>query len=156
MQFPAMMKELTEAVIAYDGQRLAKLFTDDGYYQDPLSGRFQGRAEVRRMADEVFKNALGNIKWDVADAVDDGRVGYARWVISFTSRRPGFEGKRVVLRGMSVVELDNGLIKAFQDEYDVGTGYAQLGVPAEAYRDLYAKKAAEIVADPALAAHLQP
>jgi ketosteroid isomerase-like protein len=155
MQFRELMQELTEAVIAYDGQRLAKLFTDDGYYQDPLSGRFQGRAEVRRLADEVFKGTLGEMKWDMVDAVDDGRVGYARWVFSFTSRRPGFEGKRVVLRGMSAVELDNGLIKAFQDVYDVGTGFAQLGVPPEAYRDLYAKKAAEIVADPALAAHLQ-
>ena len=62
MQFREQMQELAEAVITYDGQRLAKLFTDDGYYQEPLSGRFEGRAEVRRLADEVFKSALGNIK----------------------------------------------------------------------------------------------
>jgi len=156
MQFPELMKELTEAVIAYDGQRLAKLFTEDGYYEDSLRGRFHGKTEIRRLGDEVFKVALGEMKWDIADAVDDGRVGYARWVFSFTSRRQGSEGKRVVLRGMSVAELENGLMKAFQDVYDGGMVFAQLGVPAEAYRDLYAKKAAEIVADPGLAAHLRP
>lgn len=156
MKFRELMQELTEAVIAYDGQRLAKLFTEDGYYEDSLRGRFQGRAEIRRLGDEIFKEALGEMKWDMVDAVDDGRIGYARWVFSFTSRRPGSEGKRVVLRGMSIAELDKGLIKTFQDVYDAGTGLAQVDAPAEAYRDLYAEKAAEIVADPALAAHLRP
>lgn len=156
MQFRGLMRELTEAVIAYDGQRLAKLFTEDGYYEDSIRGRFLGRKEIRRLGGEVFKEALGEMKWDITDAVDDGRVGYARWVFSFTSRRPGSEGKRVVLRGMSIAELEDGLMKAFQDVYDAGMVFAQLGVPAEAYRDLYAKKAAEVVADPALAAHLRP
>lgn len=156
MQFRELMKELTEAVIAYDGQRLAKLFTEDGYYEDSIRGRFQGRREIRRLGGEVFKEALGEMKWDMADFVDDGRIGYSRWVFSFTSRRPGSEGKRVVLRGMSIAELESGLIKAFQDVYDGGMVFAQLGAPAEAYRDLYAKKAAEILADSALAAHLRP
>lgn len=155
MQFQALMHEIRDAVVAYDGRRLAELFTEDGYYLEPLHGLFRGQAEVKRLVEEVFKSTIDRIRWEIVDPICDGDIGYARWIFSFASKRPGLEGKRVALVGMSHVELADGRIKAYREVYDVGMAFAQLGLPPAASSDFYKKKVEAMVAEPSVATHLE-
>lgn len=153
MDFPALLAEFTAAVEAGDGARLGALFTPEGVYHDTFYGAYQGREAIARMLEQRFWGDARAFRWDMFDAVCDGRSGYARWHFSYTSTLPGCEGRRAAVPGMSRFELEGGLIRHYSEAFNAGVALAQLGFAPERIGRLLGRWGEALRADPALARH---
>jgi hypothetical protein len=139
--FAAVLDRFTEAGCANDGARFAGLFTADGTYADDFFGLFRGRAEIARML-QRFHDTGEDYRWDFRDLVCDGALGYATFRFSFRSKMPGYEGKPVLITGISCFRFAGGLIAAYRETFDTGIALAQLGFPAERLKRVLDKEAA--------------
>jgi hypothetical protein len=122
---------VTAAVCAGDAEAAAACFTPDGIYHDGFYGEFKGRAEIARMIRECFHRDAREFAWTLADAVCDGRTGYARYDFSYVSKMPGSEGRRVGFAGISCCELEGGLIRRYAEIFERAPVLAQLGFSDE-------------------------
>jgi hypothetical protein len=152
--FAALLDELAAACVANDGARFAGLFTEDGTYEDDFFGLFRGRAEIAAML-QRFHDTGENYRWAFHDPVSDGRLGYASFRFSFRSKMPGYEGKPVLITGISCFRFDGGLIAAYRETFDTGIALAQLGFPAERLKRILDKEAAAQNATAEAREHLQ-
>ncbi len=73
------------------------------------------------------------------DPVINGDLAYAWSLSSFTSTRKEFEGKRVIIDGMSKFRLRDGLICDYAESVNGGLGMVQLGVAPERMAKVFAK-----------------
>lgn len=131
MTFPEIVAAFSRAVPSGDGERLAALFTPDGVYVDGFYGPFTGRAAIAEMLVHHFHDHARDFLWDMTDAVSDGRIGYARYLFSYTSTMPESAGKRVIFSGTGCFELEGGLIKRYSENFDRGMALAQLDFAPE-------------------------
>src|SRR5215469_16836908 len=92
MDANAMLREFCDAVEKRDGWRLANLFCPDGVYHDVFYGAFAGRQKIAEMVDEWFYKSATDFRWDMHDAVSDGRTLYAYYTISYKSLLPEANG----------------------------------------------------------------
>src|SRR5215510_8986594 len=92
MDTNAMLREFCNAVEKRDGWRLANLFCPDGVYHDVFYGAFAGRQKIAEMVDEWFYKSATDFRWDMHDAVSDGRRLYAYYAISYKSLLPEANG----------------------------------------------------------------
>jgi hypothetical protein len=139
--FRAVLDELAAAGVANDGARFAGLFTEDGTYDDDFFGLYRGRAQIAAML-RRFHETGQNYRWDFYDLVTDGKLGYASFRFSFASKMPGYEGKPVLIIGISWFRFHGGLIAAYRETFDTGIALAQLGFPAERIKRVLDKEAA--------------
>ncbi|MEM9360331.1 MAG: nuclear transport factor 2 family protein, partial [Pseudomonadota bacterium] len=79
MAFAELIQNMAAAAARGDGQAVADCFTDDGIYDDVFYGPFQG-ARIKDMIENYFHRDGCNFRWDMHDPVDNGNVGYARYV----------------------------------------------------------------------------
>lgn len=138
--FAELLDAFTEAGCANDGARFAGLFTEDGSYQDDFFGLFRGRPEIAAML-QRFHDTGEDYRWDFRDLVTDGTLGYATFRFSFRSKMPGYEGRPVLITGISCFRFAGGLIAAYRETFDTGIGLAQLGFPAERLKRVLDKEA---------------
>ena len=131
MDFPQLLDEFCAAVKAGDGPRFARLFTDDAVYHDVFYGPHGGHDGIARMLEGLFHQDGRNYEWQMIDPVDDGRVGYARWIFSFDASTPQSEGRRVVMEGVGLFQLRDGLISRYEDLARSGEVLHRLGFPPE-------------------------
>ncbi len=131
MTFPEIVQSFTRAVAAGDGAGLAALFTEDGVYVDGFYGPFTGRTAIAEMLHHHFHGAGRDFRWDMTDPVGDGRIGYARYLFSYTSTMPDAAGRRVIFAGIGCFELSEGLIARYSEAFDRGTALAQLDFAPE-------------------------
>jgi hypothetical protein len=106
--FAALLHTFTAAGCANDGARFAGLFTEDGSYKDDFFGLFRGRAEIAAML-QRFHDTGEDYRWDFRDLVTDGTLGYAAFRFSFRSKMPGYEGRPVLITGISRFRFAGGL-----------------------------------------------
>jgi limonene-1,2-epoxide hydrolase len=139
--FAAALKEFAAAGVANDGARFAGLFTADAIYDDNFFGLHRGRAEIAAML-QRFHDTGEDYRWEFAEPVFDGALGYAWFRFSFASKMPGCEGKPVLIRGISCFRLENGLIAEYREVFDTGIALAQLGFPGERIKRVLDKEAA--------------
>jgi limonene-1,2-epoxide hydrolase len=139
--FVALLDAFTAAGVASDGARFAGLFTADSTYEDDLFGLFRGRAEIAAML-QRFHDTGEDYRWDFRDLVSDGTLGYATFRFSFRSKMPGYEGKPVLITGISCFRFEGSLIAAYRETFDTGIALAQLGFPAERLKRVLDKEAA--------------
>ncbi|MGQ0509601.1 MAG: nuclear transport factor 2 family protein [Betaproteobacteria bacterium] len=128
--FEALLGRMTRAICAGDGAGAAACFTQQGVYHDGFYGEFKGREEVARMV-SVFHRDARDFQWTLADALSDGRVGYARYEFSYVSRLPGAEGRPAGFSGTSFCTLEEGLIRRYEEQFERAPVLAQLGFPDE-------------------------
>jgi hypothetical protein len=138
--FAALLSELAAAGIANDGDRFAGLFTESGTYEDDFFGLFRGRTEIAAML-QRFHDTGGDYRWEFHDLVTDGTLGYASFRFSFRSKMPGYEGKPVLITGISCFRFEHGLIAAYREVFDTGIALAQLGFPADRLKRVLDKEA---------------
>lgn len=131
MNFAALMQGLADAVSVGDGDRVADFFTEDGIYHDVYYGPFQGRDKIKEMIRDYFHAHGKNFIWDFHGAISDGKIGYARYVFSYESTLPGFEGNRAMFEGVSHVELDGNKLTSYHEVANIGPGLVSLGFPAD-------------------------
>ncbi len=129
--FEDLLDRFTAAVEAGDGTALGEVFTADGTYVDTFYGPFTGRAAIRDMLENRFWRDAEAFFWDMRDPLSDGGQGYASWRFGYTSRLPESAGRKVVFGGMSRFEIDDGLIRRYDEVFDSGIALVQLGMPAE-------------------------
>jgi limonene-1,2-epoxide hydrolase len=151
--FATLLDEFTASGCANDGARFSALFTEDGSYADDFFGLFRGRAEIAAML-QRFHDTGEDYRWDFRDLVSDGTLGYATFRFSFRSKMPGYEGKPVLITGISCFRFEGGLIAAYRENFDTGIALAQLGFPAERLKRVLDKEAAAQNATAEARAHL--
>jgi ketosteroid isomerase-like protein len=128
MEFGAMLKEFSAAVEAGDGKRLAALFTPEGLYHDTFYGEFKGADAIREMLEQRFYRDAHKFLWDFYEPVSDGKLGYAKWAFSYTSKMAQNAGKRVVFEGVSQFVLSGGKIQHYGEVFNSGAAFVQLGL----------------------------
>src|SRR5580704_9802347 len=139
--FSALLTELAAAGVANDGARFAALFTEHGTYKDDFFGLFRGRTEIVAML-QRFHDTGEDYRWDFHDLVTDGTLGYATFRFSFASKMPGYEGKPVLITGISCFRFEGEKIAEYREVFDTGIALAQLGFPAERIKRVLDKAAA--------------
>ena len=139
--FAALLDDFTKAGCANNDARFAALFTEDGTYTDDFFGLFRGRAEIVAML-QRFHDTGEDYRWDFRDLVTDGALGYATFRFSFRSKMPGYEGKPVLITGISCFRFEGALIAQYRETFDTGIALTQLGFPADRLKRVLDKEAA--------------
>jgi ketosteroid isomerase-like protein len=124
-----MLAAFTRAVESRDGAGFARLFAEDGVYHDAFYGPFEGRARIAELIDDWFYKDARDFLWDMHDPVSDGRTLYARYVFSYVSTLPEAGGRRVVFEGVSIMRLQDGLIREYREVANTGPALLRLGFP---------------------------
>ncbi len=127
-EFAQLLNDLTVSAESGDGARFARHFTEDAVYYDYIYGAHQGRADIAHMMQDLFHRDAADYRWEMFDPVCDGEKGYAWSLSSFTSKIPQFEGRRVVIDGISRFILRDGLIAEYRESVNGGMAMVQLGV----------------------------
>lgn len=130
-QFAALLRRMMAAAQAGDADAFAACFTPDGVYHDYIYGDHTGRAEIARMLRDLFHRDARDYRWAMFDPACNGTIGYAWSLSTFVSSIPEFDGKRVVIDGMSRFELRDGLIADYSESVNGGVAMVQLGVDAK-------------------------
>lgn len=151
MNFATLITNLTQAACRGDGAAVAACFTADGIYHDCFYGAFQGAAIVDMIA--RFHRDARDFRWDLHDIVDDGRVGYARYVFSYESLLPGSEGRRALFEGVSICELRDGRLASYREVANAAAGLQALGFAPGRIAKLLEREARELAARPEAAGH---
>jgi uncharacterized protein (TIGR02246 family) len=84
----AMLDGMCRAAEAFDGEKFASYFTEDGVYHDDFYGEFAGRARVAELINQWFFKHARDMRWDMIDPVFDGKRLYVRYVFSYNSKLP--------------------------------------------------------------------
>lgn len=126
--FAKLLDAFTHSAESGDGARFARHFTEDGVYYDYIYGPHRGRADIAHMMQGLFHRDAKDYRWEMFDPVFDGHQGYAWSLSSFTSTIPHYQGKRVVIDGMSRFIIRDGLIAEYHESVNGGVAMAQLGV----------------------------
>jgi hypothetical protein len=130
-EFAQLLSNVTLSAESGDGARFASHFTEDAIYYDYIYGPHQGRAEIAHMMQDLFHRDAADYRWEMFDPVFDGEIGYAWSLSSFTSKIPQFQGRPVVIDGMSRFIVSDGLIAEYRESVNGGVAMAQLGVEPE-------------------------
>ena len=131
VEFRALLERLTQAICRGDGAAAAACFTADGSYHDGFYGEFRGPEAIRGMVEQHFHANARDFAWTLSDALSAGKLGYARYAFSYTSKLAGSEGVRVFFAGICQVRLQNGLIARYAEIFDRGVALAQMNFPPE-------------------------
>ena len=153
MSFAELIGRMTAAAVAGDGAEVAACFTEDGIYHDVFYGAFKG-ADIEGMIENYFHRDGENFRWDIYDPVDNGDIGYARYVFSYDSKLDEFAGRRALFEGVAICQLKGGLIENYTEIANAATGLTGLGFPPERLAKFVAKQSAELSRRSEAAAHL--
>jgi uncharacterized protein (TIGR02246 family) len=139
-EFESLLDRFTRAAEAGDGAAFAACFTPDAIYHDYIYGAHVGRPEIAHMMTHLFHGDAGlDYRWEMFDPVVNGDLAYAWSLSSFTSTRKEFEGRRVVIDGMSRFRLRDGLICDYAESVNGGLAMNQLGVAPERMAKVFRK-----------------
>jgi hypothetical protein len=127
-QFAGLLHDFTVSAESGDGARFAGYFTEDAVYYDYIYGAHRGRADIAHMMQDLFHRDAADYRWEMFNPVFDGVSGYAWSLSSFTSKIAQFEGRHVVIDGISRFIVRDGLIAEYRESVNGGVAMAQLGV----------------------------
>jgi ketosteroid isomerase-like protein len=153
-EFVLLLESFGRAAESGDGERFAAHFTEDAVYHDYIYGPHQGRAEIARMMRELFHRDAKDYRWEMFDPVCNGELGYARSLSSFVSTIPHYQGRQVVIDGMSRFVFRDGLIAEYRESVNGGVAMAQLGVPPERMAKVFDRWSGWLQARPETEAYL--
>lgn len=145
MDFPGLIIAMTQAAVRGDGAGVAACFTEDGVYHDVFYGAF-GRDRIPEMIEGHFHRDAENFRWDLHDPVQQGDLGYVRYVFSYDSLLPGCEGRRAIFEGVSVCRLRDGLLASYTEVANTAPGLSCLGFAPERLAKVVARQADELKA----------
>jgi len=138
--FTELLTIFAQAVEANDGPGLARLFTEDGVYEDGFFGSHTGPSAIAAML-RRFHDTGSSYLWEFVDPVSNGALGYAGFRFSYASRLPESVGRPVLFEGISCFRFRGDLIARYSEAFDRGLALVQLGFPAERIRRILDKAA---------------
>jgi len=153
-EFARLLQSFCRAAESGDGERFAAHFTADAIYDDYIYGPHHGRAEIARMLRELFHRDAKDYRWEMLDPVCQGEQGYAWSLSSFISTVPHYQGREVVIDGISRFQLRDGLIEGYRESVNGGVAMAQLGVPPERMAKVFDRWSGRLKARPETVAYL--
>ena len=153
LRFADLLTAFAAAVTANDGDGLARLFTEDGTYEDGFFGAHTGRPAIAAML-QRFHDTGRDYFWEFLDPLSDGSIGYARFRFSYASLLPEAAGRAVLFEGMSCFRFRGGLIAHYCEAFDRGVALVQLDFPAERIKRVLEKTAAAQGRGPEARRHL--
>ena len=130
-EFAQLLSDFTRSAESGNGMRFANHFTEDAIYHDYIYGPHKGHAAIAHMMQDLFHRDAADYRWEMFHPVFDGEMGYAWSLSSFTSKIPQFQGKPVVIDGISRFIVRDGLIAEYRESVNGGVAMAQLGVEPE-------------------------
>jgi len=129
-EFTQLLVRFTDAATRGDGKAFAACFTEEAIYHDYIYGPHKGRESIADMLENLFHRDATDYHWQMFDPVCDGQTAYAWSLSRFTSTVPEFQGRKVVIDGMSRFRLEKGLIAEYWESVNGGVAMVQLGVSA--------------------------
>jgi steroid delta-isomerase-like uncharacterized protein len=126
-----LLDEWIAAWSAHDLGRLVSIFTDNLIYEDVTMGRVNRTgAELQAFGQEFF-SGFPDVMFELTSRFANGVWGGAEWVMrgTHTGDLPGLpaSGKRIEIRGASILEFAGNKIKRCSDYWDMATFLTQLG-----------------------------
>jgi ketosteroid isomerase-like protein len=153
-EFEDLIRRFTDAASAGDGKAFAACFTPDGVYNDYIYGPHTGRESIADMLVNLFHRDAGNYDWRMFDPICRGDTGYAWSLSKFNSTIPAFQGRDVVIDGISRFRLKDGLIAEYWESVNGGVAMVQLGVEAPRIEKVLKRWAGWLRARPEVQAYL--
>jgi uncharacterized protein (TIGR02246 family) len=149
----ALLERFARAVAARDSAGFASLFTRDGRYHDGFFGVHDGRDAIAAMLERFYVGGEAFF-WQFFDPAVAGDIGYARYVFSYRSRQPDSAGQVIVFEGIAQLRLRGGLIAEYDEAFDRGIAFTQLGYDTARIGKLLGRYSGEFTASPRARAHL--
>jgi steroid delta-isomerase-like uncharacterized protein len=112
----AVLTALKDAWESGDADAAADLYSEASVFEDgvgPAGTRVQGREAIRQLLADHF--AEPEARFQVVSLFDTDEGGMAEWTYSW---RATASGARAVLRGVSVIVIESGLITRESSYYD--------------------------------------
>lgn len=131
MEFSELVARFTATVEQADFKGFGELFTEDAVYWDGFYGPLEGRAAIEEMLRDHFHGSGTGYKWKMEEPVYSEPIGYARYIFSYDSTIPDYEGIHVVFEGMSQFTIRDGRIACYREVFDRGVPLTQLGYAPE-------------------------
>lgn len=149
----ALLGRFARAVAAHDADGFASLFTPGGRYHDGFFGVHEGRETIAAMLERFYVGGEAFF-WQFSDVLASSDLGYARYVFSYRSREPEGAGQVVVFEGIAQLRLRDGLIAEYDEAFDRGIAFTQLGYELPRIGKLLGRYTREFTASSAARAHL--
>ncbi len=130
-QFATLVSRFAAAATAGDGKALGDCFTPDGVYHDYIYGPHVGRTSIADMLENLFHRDAAQYDWTFYDPITDGRIGYAHSLSTFVSKVPQYQGREIVIDGISRFVLKGGLLAEYHESVNGGLAHVQLGLAPE-------------------------
>ena len=112
-------------------EKLVASFTPDGVYEDvTFSISKKGSAELSELH-KFFHKAVGGLNVKLVDSHIVGGHGTIEWIFGGTDIDVFKTGQPFSVKGVSVIEVRDGLISRNLDYYDAATIMRQVGVLPE-------------------------
>ncbi len=122
----AVVEAYVRAWNAHDSAAIDSLLAPDAIHEDIAQNfRGKGSADVVKFMRKALA-AEPDFKWQITNAIEDGRYVALEWTWTSTYTGPDPAGKKVTNRhisgrGASFVELEKGKIKRFTDYFDMAS-----------------------------------
>lgn len=154
MNFKQRINAMVAAVESGDAHGVAACFTPDGIYHDVFYGDFQGEG-IADMIENYFYRDASDFRWDIHDAVEQGDIGYARYVFSYLPKSDG-DGTpdRAIFEGVAICRMRNGLIADYSEIANAAVGLQCMGFAPERLAKFIGKQGAELKSRNESARHL--
>ena len=154
MSFATLMEQMTQAACRGDGAAVGVCFTENGVYHDVFYGPFEGPAAIADMIDNHFHRDGENFRWDLFDPVDDGAMGYVRYLFSYASKMAGSAGRRSIFEGVGIARLAGTLIAEYHEVTTATTGLSMMGFAPEKIAKFAARQARALTERAEAAGHV--
>jgi len=148
-----LVKAFTKAAEDRNGAAMAALFTENAVYHDVFYGAFEGRARIVELIDDWFYRHARDLRWDMFDPVSDGRNLYARYLFSYVPTVPEAQGRRVMFEGVSLMQLEGGLIAAYREVANTGPALLDMGFPPERVAKILTRQGELLLSRPEASRH---
>ena len=145
MSFAILITEMTQAAARGDAHAVRACFTADGVYHECFYGSFAGDAIIDMVENYYFRDAC-DFRWDIHAPVSDGNLGYARYVFSYESKLPEYQGRRGGFEGVAICELRDGKIASYREVANALVGLRAVGFPPARLAKIAQREADEFFA----------
>jgi len=149
-----MLDGLCRAAEAFDGEKFASFFAEDGVYHDDFYGEFSGRERIAELINQWFFKHARDMRWDMIDPVWRRDRLYVRYVFSYNSKLPEANNARTMFEGVSLMKLREGKITEYREIIACGTAFVDMNFHPERIFKIFARKAAAMKAKPEVQRHL--
>lgn len=123
-QNEAIVKNFIESLNAKDMDKLTSLFTDDGTYEEVCSGRFHTGKNAIRAYIVATLEGIPDSNFKMVSMSCSANRAMFEWIwkgtnsVGWPSMNLPPTGKYLELRGVSVMDIENGRISANRDYWD--------------------------------------